>query len=45
MRRVESETPQILRVGIDDAPPVRMQIGAPESGDFMNGTFDYSNFG
>jgi ABC-type amino acid transport substrate-binding protein len=24
----------ILRVGIDDAPPVPMQIGTPESGDF-----------
>jgi polar amino acid transport system substrate-binding protein len=24
----------VLRVGIDDAPPVPMQIGAPESGDF-----------
>ena len=26
--------PVILRVGIDDAPPIPMQIGSPETGDF-----------
>jgi ABC-type amino acid transport substrate-binding protein len=31
---VPAYEPQILRVGIDDAPPVPMQMGAPESGDF-----------
>jgi polar amino acid transport system substrate-binding protein len=31
---VPANEPQILRVGIDDAPPVPMQMGAPESGDF-----------
>jgi ABC-type amino acid transport substrate-binding protein len=25
---------KVLRVGIDDAPPVPMQMGRPESGDF-----------
>lgn len=27
-------TPGILRVGIDDAPPVPMQLGSPDTGDF-----------
>jgi ABC-type amino acid transport substrate-binding protein len=31
---VPAYEPQILRVGIDDAPPVPVQMGAPESGDF-----------
>jgi polar amino acid transport system substrate-binding protein len=31
---ISSHQPQILLVGIDDAPPVPMQIGSPGSGDF-----------
>ena len=31
---MDSHRNPILRIGIDDAPPVPMQIGTPESGDF-----------
>jgi polar amino acid transport system substrate-binding protein len=34
---------QILQVGIDDAPPVPMQLGSPETGDFRGYEVDLLN--